>query len=166
MNAFPSVVTPRAPWSARIASFLGRLNRFPASLLGLIIRVGIADVFWRSGQTKVDGWHVTESAVQLFRDEYKVPLLTPEVAATLAAVQEHLFSTLLVVGLASRLSALGLLAMTAVIEIFVYPENWPEHLLWSGSLLYIITRGPGGWSIDELLWRNLSKHKTQGDLRS
>ena len=57
----------------------------------------------------------------------KVPLLSPEVAATLAAVQEHLFSFLLIIGLASRLSALGLLGMTAVIEIFVYPLNWPDH---------------------------------------
>jgi putative oxidoreductase len=151
MSAHPSSVTARSGWRSRIALALGWLDRFPASLLGLIIRVGIADVFWRSGQTKVDGWHVTESAVQLFRDEYKVPLLTPEFAATLAAVQEHLFSVLLIVGLASRPSALGLLGMTAVIEIFVYPEYWPEHLLWSGSLLYVIARGPGGWSIDALL---------------
>jgi putative oxidoreductase len=153
MNETLSAGTSRVGLRARIAFGVEWVERFPASLLGLIIRVGIADVFWRSGQTKVDGWHVTESAVQLFRDEYKVPLLTPEFAATLAAVQEHLFSVLLVVGLASRLSALGLLAMTAVIEIFVYPENWPEHLLWTGSLLYIITRGPGSWSMDELLWR-------------
>jgi putative oxidoreductase len=153
MNETLSAGTPRITWRARIAFGIEWVDRFPASLLGLIIRAGIADVFWRSGQTKVDGWHVTESAVQLFRDEYKVPLLPPEFAATLAAVQEHLFSLLLFVGLASRLSALGLLAMTAVIEIFVYPENWPEHLLWTGSLLYVIARGPGGWSMDELLWR-------------
>ena len=71
--------------------------------------------------------------MQLFRDEYHVPLLPPELAANLAALQEHLFSFLLVIGLASRLSALGLLAMTAVIEIFVYPENWPDHLLWTAA---------------------------------
>jgi putative oxidoreductase len=126
-------------------------NRFPAWLLGLIVRVGIANVFWRSGQTKVSGWHVTQSAIQLFRDEYKVPLLPPEFAANLAALQEHLFSFLLVVGLASRLSALGLLGMTAVIQIFVYPENWPDHLLWAGALLYVIAQGPGPVSLDALI---------------
>ena len=87
-------------------------DRIPTAIVGLVIRVAVADVFWRSGQTKVDGWHVTETAVQLFRDEYRLPVLTPEVAATLAAVSEHLFSALLLVGLAARLSALGLLVMT------------------------------------------------------
>ena len=128
-------------------------DKFPSWLLGLIIRVGIADVFWRSGQTKVSGWHVTQSTVQLFRDEYKVPLLSPVVAANLASIQEHLFSLLLVIGLASRLSALGLLGMTAVIEIFVYPENWPDHLLWAGALLYVLARGPGELSLDALIRR-------------
>jgi putative oxidoreductase len=122
-------------------------------MLGLVLRIGIANVFWRSGQTKVSGWHVTDSAIQLFRDEYKVPVLSPELAANLAAVQEHLFSFLLVIGLASRLSALGLLVMTAVIEIFVYPQSWPDHLLWAGSLLYIIARGPGAFSLDALIRR-------------
>ncbi len=128
-------------------------DRIPSSIVGLIVRLGIADVFWRSGQTKVSGWHVTDSAIQLFRDEYKLPLISPELAAHLAAIQEHLFSFLLIIGLASRLSALGLLAMTAVIEIFVYPQNWPDHLLWAGSLLYVIARGPGAFSIDALIRR-------------
>jgi len=128
-------------------------DKFPSWLLGLIIRVGIADVFWRSGQTKVSGWHVTQTTMQLFRDEYKIPLLPPEVAANLASIQEHLFSVLLVIGLASRLSALGLLCMTAVIEIFVYPENWPDHLLWAGALLYVLARGPGELSLDALISR-------------
>jgi putative oxidoreductase len=131
-------------------------DRFPAWLLGLIIRVAIADVFWRSGQTKVSGWEVTQTTIQLFRDEYKVPILPPELAANLAALQEHLFSFLLVIGLASRLSALGLLCMTAVIEVFVYPENWPDHLLWTGCLLYVIARGPGGLSLDALIRKSLS----------
>jgi putative oxidoreductase len=153
MNSVPvtparySAVIPRLWAAVRFA------ERFPSWLLGLIIRVGIADVFWRSGQTKVSGWHVTQTTIQLFRDEYKVPLLSPEIAANLAALQEHLFSVLLVIGLASRLSALGLLCMTAVIEIFVYPENWPDHLLWAGALLYVVGRGPGGLSIDALIRR-------------
>lgn len=132
-------------------------DRIPAAIVGLVIRIGVADVFWRSGQTKVDGWRVTETAVQLFRVEYQLPILSPEVAATLAAVSEHLFSALLIVGLAARLSAVGLLVMTAVIEVFVYPENWPDHLLWSGCLLYVIARGPGGVSFDALIRRSVDR---------
>jgi putative oxidoreductase len=139
-----------ASQALRLINWVGK---FPSSILGLIIRIGIADVFWRSGQTKVSGWHVTDTTVQLFRDEYKVPILSPEVAATLAAVQEHLFSILLIIGFASRLSAIGLLGMTAVIELFVYPLNWPDHLLWTGCLLYVVTRGPGTFSIDALIRR-------------
>ncbi len=138
---------------ASLSSLVQWANRMPSSILGLIVRVGIAIVFWRSGQTKVSGWHVTDSAIQLFRDEYKLPLIPPEWAANIAALQEHLFALLLIVGLASRLSALGLLAMTAVIEIFVYPQNWPDHLLWTGSLLYVISRGPGALSLDGIIYR-------------
>jgi putative oxidoreductase len=143
----------RVTFASQALRLIDWVGRFPSSILGLIIRVGIADVFWRSGQTKVSGWHVTDTTVQLFRDEYKVPILSPEVAATLAAVQEHLFSILLIIGFASRLSAIGLLGMTAVIELFVYPLNWPDHLLWTGCLLYVVTRGPGTFSIDALIRR-------------
>ena len=139
-----------------ILQVIGIAERIPAWILGLVIRVGIADLFWRSGQTKVSGWRVTETTVQLFREEYRVPLLPPEIAADLAALQEHLFSFLLVIGLASRLSALGLLGMTAVIQIFVYPLNWPDHLLWSGCLLYVIARGPGEVSLDALIRRRFA----------
>jgi putative oxidoreductase len=139
-----------------VLSAVQRTDRIPAWVLGLVIRVGIADVFWRSGQTKVSHWHVTPAAIQLFRDEYKLPVLPPELAANLAALQEHLFSFLLIIGLASRLSAFGLLAMTAVIEIFVYPENWPDHLLWAGALLYVIARGPGALSFDALIRRRFA----------
>jgi putative oxidoreductase len=126
-------------------------ERIPSYVIGLVIRIGIADVFWRSGQTKVAGWHVTQMTTELFRNEYRVPLLPPEFAANMAALGEHLFSFLLVIGLASRLSALGLLCMTAVIEVFVYPENWPDHLLWAGCLLYVLARGPGAASLDTLI---------------
>jgi putative oxidoreductase len=143
----------KVTFASKALRLVNWVGRFPSSILGLIIRIGIADVFWRSGQTKVSGWHVTDTTVQLFRDEYKVPVLSPEVAATLAAVQEHLFSFLLIIGLASRLSAIGLLGMTAVIELFVYPLNWPDHLLWTGCLLYVLTRGPGQFSLDALIRR-------------
>lgn len=146
-------MTPTSPIARAVLRAIEFLNRIPTWLIALLIRWGIADVFWRSGQTKVSGWHVTDTTVQLFRDEYKVPLISPVAAAYLATIQEHLFSVLLVIGLASRLSALGLLGMTAVIELFVYPENWPEHLLWAGCLLYVLARGPGAVSLDALIAR-------------
>ncbi len=132
-------------------SAIGLVERIPGSAIGLASRLAIADVFWRSGETKVDGWQVTQTTIDLFRDEYRVPLLPPELAANMAAIQEHLFSVLLVIGLASRLSALGLFGMTVVIQLFVYPGNWPDHLLWSSVLLYIIARGPGVLSLDHLI---------------
>jgi len=88
----------------------------------------------------------------LFREEYQVPLLPPDLAAYTATFVEHLFPVLLVVGFASRLSALGLLAMTLVIQLFVYPSGWPQHILWIGLLLLIIARGPGAISLDHLAW--------------
>jgi len=129
------------------------LEKIPYALLALLARIAVADVFWRSGQTKVDGWQITESTFDLFREEYRVPFIPPEIAAYLAAIQEHLFSVLLLVGLASRLSALGLLGMTIVIQVFVYPTNYPEHLLWGASLLLIICRGPGAISVDHFIRR-------------
>ncbi|HSQ10656.1 MAG TPA: DoxX family protein, partial [Burkholderiaceae bacterium] len=113
-------------------------------LLALAARFGIAGVFWLSGRTKVEGWlTVSDNAVALFADEYKVPLLSPELAAHLAAYAEHLFPILLVLGLATRASALALLGMTAVIQVFVYPDAWPTHLVWATALLYLAGRGAG-----------------------
>lgn len=135
---------------------VGILERIPYSAIALLARIAVADVFWRSGQTKVDGWQITETTFDLFREEYRVPLLQPEFAAYLAAIQEHLFSVLLLVGLTSRLSALGLLGMTLVIQLFVYPANYPDHLLWAAALLLIVARGPGALSLDHLIWRKLN----------
>lgn len=132
-------------------SAIHALEKIPHTVLALIARVSVAIVFWRSGQTKVDGWQITETTFDLFRDEYRVPLLSPELAAYLATIQEHLLAVLLLVGLASRLSAFGLLAMTAVIQLFVYPANYPDHLLWASALLLILARGPGAVSIDHWL---------------
>lgn len=121
-------------------------------LLAVAARGGIAGVFWLSGRTKVDGWlSVSESAVALFEDEYKVPVLPPELAAHLAAYAEHLFPVLLVLGLATRVSALALLGMTAVIQVFVYPLAWPTHLVWAAALLYLAGRGAGRFSVDRLI---------------
>ncbi len=138
----------------------GRWNRIADALSGLIghallaltARVAIAAIFFLSGRTKVEGvLDVTEGAYTLFREEYKVPLVPPEIAAHLAAYAEHLFPVLLVLGLCTRLSALALLGMTAVIQIFVYPDAWPTHLSWAGLLLYLAARGAGPVSLDRVL---------------
>jgi putative oxidoreductase len=139
----------RAMWN-RIADRLSAL--VGDSLLALAARFGIAGIFFLSGRTKVDGLlTVSDSAYALFRDEYKVPLLPPEAAAHLATYAEHLFPILLVLGLFTRLSALALLGMTAVIQIFVYPDAWPTHLSWAALLLFLAGRGGGAVSLDRVL---------------
>ena len=130
-----------------------RLTRFvPHDLLALVDRVAIAAIFFLSGRTKVEGFlTLTDSAYELFRTEYKLPLIPPEIAAHLAAYAEHLFPVLLVLGLFTRLSALALLGMTLTIQLFVYPDAWPTHLSWAGLLLYLVGRGGGALSLDRLL---------------
>lgn len=121
-------------------------------LLALVCRLGVAAVFFQSGRTKVDGiLHITDGTYSLFESEYHVPLLPPVVAAHAATYAEHLFSILLVLGLFTRVSALAFLGMTAVIEIFVYPDAWPTHLSWAGLLLFLIARGGGRFSLDRAL---------------
>lgn len=128
------------------------LNLIPLSLVLLTARLGVASVFFQSGRTKVEGLlTITDSTYSLFETEYALPLIPTNVAAHAATYSEHLFPILLVLGLFSRLGALGLLGMTAVIEIFVYPDAWPTHLSWAGLLLPIIACGPGAWSLDNLL---------------
>lgn len=139
----------RGLWN-RIADRLTRL--IDHTLLALIDRFAIAAIFFYSGRTKVDGFlTVNDSAYALFRDEYKVPLIPPEIAAHMATYAEHLFPLLLVLGLFTRLSALALLGMTTVIQIFVYPEAWPTHLSWAGLMLYLVAHGGGKASLDHLL---------------
>lgn len=124
----------------------------PEWLIALLMRFGIAGVFFLSGRTKVDGvLHITDSTYALFESEYRLPLLSPFVAAHLATYAEHLFSILLVLGLFTRLSAGAFLMMTLVIEIFVYPDAWPTHLSWAAPLVYLIARGGGAMSLDRLL---------------
>jgi putative oxidoreductase len=111
-------------------------EKIPYSIVALVARFAVASVFWRSGQTKVEGlFDIKDNTFFLFREEYKVPLLPPDLAAYMATVAEHVFPVLLLAGLASRLSALGLMVMTLVIQLFVYPEGWPEHVLWFALLL-------------------------------
>lgn len=145
----PSARTLRARWN-RLAAALGA--RVGDTLLALVARVAVAAIFLLSGRTKVDGLlHVTDGAVALFREEYRLPWIAPEIAAHLAAYAEHFFPVLLLLGLATRLSALALLAMTTVIQVFVYPDAWPTHLSWAGLLLLLAGRGAGAWSLDRRL---------------
>ena len=124
----------------------------PMSLLLLVQRLGIAAIFFMSGRTKVDGLlTVNDTAFELFRTDYALPLINPELAAYAAAYSEHLFPILLTFGLFTRLSATALLVMTMVIEIFVYPDAWPTHLGWAGLLVSLIALGGGRLSLDRFL---------------
>lgn len=151
MNATPSAATrTRRSLFDHLAGLLERA--LPDSLLLLIGRFGIAGVFFLSGRTKVEGLlTITDSAYSLFETEYQLPLLSPYVAAHAAAYAEHLLPILLVLGLLTRFAALGLFAMTLVIEIFVYPDAWATHLSWAAILLPLIAKGGGRWSLDRLL---------------
>ena len=132
------------------AALLTRL--VPDDLLALASRISIAGIFFLSGRTKVEGFlTVTDSASELFRTEYRLPIVPPELAAHLAAYAEHLFPLLLVLGLFTRWSALSLLGMTLVIQLFVYPSAWPTHLSWAALLLFLVGRGGGRLSLDRLL---------------
>jgi putative oxidoreductase len=129
------------------------LDRVPYAALAIPLRVAVATVFWNSGMTKLADWNAT---LTLFSDEYQVPLLPPELAANLALAVEVTTPVLLVLGLLTRPAALVLLGMTAVIEIFVYPQAWPTHIQWAAMLLVLLCRGAGAISLDALighLWR-------------
>lgn len=163
MSSMP-YANPSAPvrWHRRAVALMSAI---PHSLIAFLGRFSIAAVFWQSGQTKVEGFaidlvhgqfqigmpHLSESAVDLFRDEYALPLLSPEFAAVMAASAEHVLPIFLLIGLGTRYAALGLLGMTLVIEIFVYPNAYPVHGTWATILLYLIARGPGTLSVDHWL---------------
>lgn len=148
-----------------IKGLVSLFERIPNSLIAFLARFSIAAVFWNSGQTKVEGlvinivngeftlgWpRLSESALALFQDEYKLPFVPPELAAPMAAFAEHLFPLLLLFGLATRFSALALLGMTLVIQVFVYPGAYATHGTWAALLLYLMARGPGVLSIDHLM---------------
>ncbi len=145
--------------STRADSALARLVRasvvmmesIPYWLVALVARLSIAGVFWRSGQTKVQGWRLNDVAIELFQTEYKLPLIDPVSAAYIATIAEHVFPVLLVIGLATRFSALALLIMTLVIEIFVYPDAWPTHGTWAVGMLLLMMRGAGAVSVDHFI---------------
>jgi putative oxidoreductase len=148
--------TPTAPIQSHgslVAIFVSArqwLDRVPYAALALPLRVAVATVFWNSAMTKLANWDTTLS---LFADEYQVPLLAPDVAAYMAALIELTTPVLLVLGFLTRLAALVLLGMTAVIEVFVYPQAWPTHIQWAAMLLILLCRGAGTLSIDHVLRR-------------
>ena len=148
-----ATASPRTGVAALIVRFTTLVETLiPPWLLGLVVRFGIASVFFLSGRTKVDGvLNITDGTYYLFAEEYRVPFIPSDIAAHLATWSEHLFPILLVLGLMTRVSALGLLGMTLVIQTFVYPGAWATHLTWVALLLYLVRYGAGPVSVDRLL---------------
>ena len=138
----------------RWADLVALVGRVPLSVHQLLFRIAIAGVFLRAGLTKISSW---ESTVALFADEYKVPVLAPHLAAAMAATFEVGCSTLLLVGLGTRLASLPLIGMIMTIQLFVYPQAWSEHLVWGSILLMLLTRGGGAISLDHLIARQLTR---------
>ena len=150
-----------------IRTLIGLFSRIPDSLIAFMGRFFIASVFWKSGQTKVQGFAVdiisgefqfgvprlSDSVVALFRDEYRLPIVPPELAAPMAAFAEHLFPVLILIGLATRFSAVALLVMTLTIQLLVYPDAYPTHGLWATVLVFLIAKGPGVFSVDHVIAR-------------
>jgi putative oxidoreductase len=133
------------------------LEAVPYTLLALPLRFAIATVFWNSGTTKLASWDTT---IALFTDDYKVPLLPPEIAAYMSASIELTTPFLLVFGLLTRPAAFVLLGMTTVIEVFVYPQAWPTHIQWAAMLLILLCRGPGKLSLDHTIWSRLNPRRS------
>lgn len=167
-SASTSSTRPERSAIVRLVSWAhGWLARIPHSLIALLGRFSIAAVFWNSGQTKVSGFvinivsgefalgwpRLSDSALALFQDEYRLPLIAPAIAAPMAAFAEHLFPLLLLIGFGTRLSALALLGMTLVIQVFVYPGAYATHGTWAALLLYLMSGGPGAVSIDHWIAR-------------
>jgi putative oxidoreductase len=148
VNQRTSASAPAAGEVMLVGRLLNRLEAVPYTVLAIPLRLALATIFWNSAMTKPANW---ETAVTLFAEEYKLPFLPPEVAAYLAVSIELTTPVLLVLGLLTRSAALVLLGMTAVIEIFVYPQAWPTHIQWAAMLLVLLCRGPGKLSLDHLL---------------
>lgn len=134
-----------------IAAAIDLLEWVPIALPAFVLRLGVAWVFWRSGLTKLPLGN--DMTTLLFEGEYRVPILPAAFAAYVTTLIELAVPWMLIIGIGARVGALALLAETLVIQIFVYPQNYPEHLLWAGPLLYLSLRGPGAWSIDYHLRR-------------
>ncbi|MGQ0767382.1 MAG: DoxX family protein [Gemmatimonadota bacterium] len=139
-----------APARSALTHARERAERFPLSVIQLAMRVAVGSVFFKAGLLKLSSF---EFAVKLFEDEYKVPLIDPALAARMAMTVELTIPVLLFVGLWTRIATLPLLGMIAVIQTFVYPNAWTDHLLWGSILVFIATRGPGALSLDALISR-------------
>jgi putative oxidoreductase len=146
--------TARFPLVAPIESLLSLANAIPLSIIQLAARVAIARVFWNSSQSKLASWDTT---LLLFENEYNVPLLSPDSAALLATTTELCGAIAIVFGLLTRIGALALLCVVAVIQLFVFPGNWGEHLLWASLLLLLVARGAGAISLDHIVRTFLSR---------
>jgi putative oxidoreductase len=141
------------PW---VDSTRAWLARFPLSLLLLAGRIGVGATFFRAGLLK---YHSFEFAVRLFQEEYRVPLLDPAVAARMAMLQELSIPILLFIGLGTRLATIPLLGTIAVIQTFVYPNAYNDHLVWGSILVLVLTRGPGVFSLDYLIERTMRRRR-------
>ena len=141
-----------------VTDVIAQLEKFPLSILQFLFRFSIGYTFWNAGIVKIQSWQPT---VALFANEYRVPILPPELAAMLATAVELTCPVLLVLGLATRLATLPMLAMTFVIQTFVYPDLWHIHLLWATILVFILTRGPGTISLDHFIGKALQQHHRQ-----
>lgn len=140
---------------------LSLLKLLPEDVIALTARFAIASVFWRSAQTKINGWdflgqswqffNLNSSTVTLFEYEYDLPIIAPELAAYLGTFVEFFVSIAIFLGFMTRFSALAFLGMTATIQFMVYPDAWPTHILWAAILFYIIKHGPGKFSLDNLI---------------
>lgn len=150
-NISASALT-HSPLTVRLFRLRSLLESVPYSVLAIPLRLAVATVFWNSGTAKLASWDTT---LQLFADEYRLPLLPPELAATMAASIELTTPVLLILGLLTRPAAFVLLGMTSVIEIFVYPQAWPTHIQWAAMLLILLCRGPGRFSLDQLIWSRI-----------
>ncbi len=148
---FPAIL--RVPFAA-----IRSLDTVPYSLLAIPLRLAVANVFWSSAMTKLASWSTT---LYLFREEYRVPLLPPDIAAAMAASVELTTPFLLLFGFLTRGAAVVLLGMTLVIEVFVYPQAWPTHIQWAAMLLVLLCRGPGVYSVDHLIARRLGAAATR-----
>ena len=139
-------------------TLIGLFERIPYSLTALVGRLAIGLVFWNSGRTKVEGWNifaVSDKTKFLFTEEYMLPILPPETAALLAQVAEHVLPVFIILGLGTRFAALGLLAMTLVIEVFVYPQAYVQHGTWAAILLMLVSQGAGWLSLDRMTGNRL-----------
>ena len=137
---------------ARIDRLRSTARRFPLSLIELGMRLAVGATFFKSGMLKLQSF---DTAIALFRDEYRLPLLPPELAAYIGTTVELTAPVLLVLGIGARLGASALLAMTLTIQFLVYPENWTEHLMWGSILAYVLSRGAGALSVDRIVAFNL-----------